>query len=85
MPPPIPLPGSGDWYSVGSQAGSASSSAKRGRSVSQACSGDDAAPIVDRTSATNERTTAVSRRNSLLTPSFCAMRARLWPVAGVEA
>ena len=32
MPPPIPLSGAAAWYSAGSQSGSASSSANRGRS-----------------------------------------------------
>src|SRR5438034_6758235 len=79
MPPPIPLSGAADWYSAGSQSGSASSSANRGLRASQACSGDVAAAIVAWTSATNERTTAVSRtkgslmsvdsdRNALLPP-----------------
>ena len=66
MPPPIPLSGAAAWYSEGSQSGSASSSAKRGLSASQACSGDAAAAIVAWTSATNERTTGVSRTNSSL-------------------
>ena len=64
MPPPIPLSGAAAWYSAGSQSGSASSSANRGRRASQACSGDDAEAIVSRTSSTNARTTAVSRTNS---------------------
>ena len=68
MPPPIPLSGAGAWYSAGSQSGSASSSANRGLRASQACSGDVAAAIVAWTSATNDRTTAVSRTNSSLIP-----------------
>src|SRR5882672_4864170 len=66
MPPPIPLSGAAAWYSAGSQPGSASSSANRGLRASQACSGDAASPIVAWTSATNERTTGVSRTNSSL-------------------
>ena len=45
MPPPIPLSGAAAWYWAGSQSGSASSSANRGRRASQACSGDDAEAI----------------------------------------
>jgi hypothetical protein len=64
MPPPIPLSGAAAWYWAGSQSGSARSSANRGLSDSQACSGDKAAAIVARTSATNPRTTSVPRTNS---------------------
>src|SRR5205823_5325994 len=64
MPPPIPLSGAGSWYSGGSQSESASKVAKRGRTVSQASSGERAAAIVARTSATKSRTTDVSSSNS---------------------
>ena len=64
MPPPIPLSGAAAWYSGGSQSGSASSAAKRGLIASHAASGDDAPAIVVSTSATNARTTCVSRTSS---------------------
>ena len=66
MPPPIPLSGAAAWYSAGSQSASASSSANRGLIPSQASSGEEAPAIVAWTSATNARTTGVSRTNSAL-------------------
>src|SRR4051795_1103900 len=66
MPPPIPLSGASAWYSAGSHSGSASSSANRGLIPSQASSGEEAPAIVAWTSATNARTTGVSRTNSAL-------------------
>src|SRR3954452_2699863 len=67
MPPPMPLPGTGAWYSAGSQPASAGSSAKRGRISSQASSGELERSIAARTSAMNDRTTGVSSTNSSAT------------------
>src|SRR6187399_693719 len=64
MPPPIPLSGAGAWYSAGSQLGSASSSAKRGRIASHASTGEPAVATVVRTWPTKSRTTGVSSANS---------------------
>src|ERR1700746_2595785 len=64
----MPLSGAAAWYSAGSHSGSASSSAKRGRRGSQACSGDEEPAIVACTSATKARTTGVPRTNSSLIP-----------------
>src|SRR2546423_10274222 len=64
MPPPIPPSGAASWYSTGSQSGSARSSANRGLIASQASSGDAAPAIAVSASATNPRTTGVSRTNS---------------------
>ena len=75
MPAPMPLSGAAAWYSAGSQSGSASSSANRGRITSQASSGEEAPAIVARTSVTNARTTAVSRTNSALTVSLLSVAA----------
>ena len=68
MPPPMPLPGTGAASSSGSQAWSASSSAKRGRIASHGLlAAKPAAAIAACTSATNSRTTGVSRTYSSLT------------------
>src|SRR5262245_53209248 len=64
MPPPIPLSGTGAWYSAGSQSGSASNSANDGRIASQAASAEADRSITACTLATNPRTTEVSRTNS---------------------
>src|SRR5262245_12575182 len=74
MPPPMPLPGALSRNCVGSQAGSASSSANRGRMVSQASSADVDAPIDSRTAAMKPRTTGVSRKYS----SPFVLTAALW-------
>src|SRR5947208_11970206 len=82
MPPPIPLSGAAERYSAGSQSGSARSSANRGRSASQAGSGEEASAIVARTSSTNARTAAVSRTNSSSvadSPITMAQPSRLLP------
>src|SRR6266576_425324 len=67
MPPPMPLSGTGAWYSAGSQPSSARSSAKRGRISSHASSGELERSIAARTSAMNDRTTGVSSTNSSAT------------------
>src|SRR5918999_3513047 len=60
----MPLPGASRRYSSGSQAGSASSSAKRGRIVSHAAFGGPALAITVRTSSIKVLTVAVSRTYS---------------------
>src|SRR5436305_12287307 len=67
MPPPMPLSGTGAWYSAGSQPSSARSSAKRGRISSHASSAELERSIAPRTSAMNDRTTGVSSTNSSAT------------------
>ena len=63
MPPPMPL-SAGRRYSAGSQAWSASSSAKSGRIHAIASSGDEAASIAARALATNVLIRCVSRTKS---------------------
>ena len=53
MPPPMPLSGLGCWKRSGSQPGSVSSSAKRGRIASHAAAGDAAAAMSARTPSMN--------------------------------
>src|SRR5581483_2631184 len=67
IPPPMPLSGTGCWYSSGSHASSARRSANPGLISSHPSSGEEARPIAARTSATNDRTTGVSRTNSSAT------------------
>src|SRR5262245_20826424 len=68
MPPPMPLSSAGAWYSVGSQSGSARSSAKGGLISSHAASADEAPATADSTLATKALTTGVSSTNSPRSP-----------------
>ena len=85
MPPPIPLSGAAAWYSAGSQSGSASSSANRGRRASQACSGEETAAIVAWTSSTNARTTGVPRTNSSFTAPILLDKPQSGEVVGAAS
>src|SRR5581483_5186880 len=64
----MPLSGTAAANRPGSQDRSASSRANRGRIASQAASGESEPSIADRTSATNSRTSSVSRTNSSFIP-----------------
>src|SRR5689334_15023722 len=66
MPPPMPLSGAAAWKAGGNQSGSPSNSAKPGRIVSHAASGEDASAIAAWTPATKPRTTGVSSMNSTI-------------------
>jgi hypothetical protein len=65
----MPLSGAAARYSPGSHAESASNSANRGSIAAQASCGEEARAIVVCTSATNARTTGVSRTNSAIRAS----------------